>query len=157
MRLLMDADCLIKLTKAGLKGFMCQHEEITIPVEVKIEVVDVGKEKGHPDAELVEKNITKGLVSLAKEITTGHLKGDAALIATFNKGRYGAIATDDAKLIRMLGSAGIPYILPALLIYSVYKRGLIDHGTGMNWLSRLSAFISEDEYTMTKLLMEERS
>jgi hypothetical protein len=85
------------------------------------------------------------------------LKGDAALIATFNKGRYGAIATDDAKLIRMLGSAGIPYILPALLVYSVYKRGLIDQRTGMNWLSRLSAFISEDEYTMTKLLMEERS
>ena len=153
----MDADCLIKLTKAGLKEFICKHEEITIPVEVKIEVVDVGKEKGHPDAELVEKNITKGLVSLAKEITTGHLKGDAALIATFNKGRYGAIATDDAKLIRMLGSAGIPYILPALLVYSVYKRGLIDQRTGMNWLSRLSAFISEDEYTMTKLLMEERS
>ena len=157
MKLLMDADCLIKLTKAGLKEFICKHEEITIPVEVKIEVVDVGKEKGHPDAELVEKNITKGLVSLAKGITTGHLKGDAALIATFNKGRYGAIATDDAKLIRMLGSAGIPYILPALLVYSVYKRGLIDQRTGMNWLSRLSTFISEDEYTMTKLLMEERS
>ena len=53
----MDADCLIKLTKAGLKEFICKQEKIVIPGTVKREVVDAGKSKGHPDAELIEENI----------------------------------------------------------------------------------------------------
>jgi hypothetical protein len=33
----MDSDCLIKLTKAGLKEYICQEYEITIPAVVKKE------------------------------------------------------------------------------------------------------------------------
>ena len=117
----MDADCLIKLTKAGLKEFICQHEEIVIPRSVKQEVVDAGKTKSHPDADLVEKNIHKGLITLSKELTLNHGKGDQALIAVFKQGRYRAIATDDAKFIRILRGAGIPFVLPASLIYAIYK------------------------------------
>jgi len=157
MKILMDADCLIKLTKAGLKEFVCQHEKITIPGIVKQEVVDAGKLKGHADADLVDKNIRNGLIDLAKEATLNHVKGDQALIAAFKQGRYVAVATDDAKLIRILQAAGIPFVLPALLIYAIYRKGLIDEATGLNWLDRLSPFISEEEYSMTKLLLEERS
>ncbi|MGC8979645.1 MAG: hypothetical protein ACP5K4_10050 [Caldisericum sp.] len=145
---------MIKLTKAGLKELICQHDKITIPRIVKQEVVDTGKRKGYPDADLIEKNITNGLIALAKEPASNHLKGDQALIATFKQGRYSAVATDDAKLIRILRAAGIPFILPALLIYALYRKGLIDQETGLNWLKRLLPFISEDEYSMTKLLLE---
>jgi len=157
MKILMDADCLIKLTKAGLKEFICQHKKIAIPAIVKQEVVDAGKRKGYTDADLIEKNIRNGLIALAKEAALNHVKGDQALIATFKQGRYAGIATDDAKLIRILRAAGIPFILPALLIYLIYRKGLIDQVTGLNWLDRLSAFISEEEYSMTKHLLEERS
>ena len=37
MKILMDSDCLIKLTKAGLKEYICQEYEITIPAVVKKE------------------------------------------------------------------------------------------------------------------------
>jgi rRNA-processing protein FCF1 len=114
MKILMDADCLIKLTKAGLKEFICRHEKIAIPGIVKREVVDAGKAKGYPDADLVEKNIQDGLIALAKEATLNHVGGDQALIVTFKQGRYVAVATDDAKLTRVLRAAGIPFILPAL-------------------------------------------
>ena len=154
MKILMDADCLIKLTKAGLKEFISQHEKIAVPETVKREVVDAGKSKGYTDADLVEKNIHNGLIALAKEAVMNHGKGDQALITTFKQGRYAAIATDDAKLIRFLRGAGIPFILPALLIYAIYRKGLIDQATGLNWLHRLLPFISEEEYSMTKLLME---
>jgi len=157
MKILMDADCLIKLTKAGLKEFICQHEKIAIPATVKREVVDVGKSKGHTDADLVDKNLRNGLIALAKESALNHVKGDQALVATFNHERYVTVATDDAKLIRILRAAGIPFILPALIIYAIYRKGLIDQATSLNWLDRLSPFISEDEYSMTKLLLEERS
>jgi hypothetical protein len=67
------------------------------------------------------------------------------------------VATDDAKLIRILRAAGIPFLLPALLIYAIYNKDLIDQATGLDWLDRLSPFISEEEYSVTKLLLEERS
>ncbi len=35
MKILMDADCLIKLTKAGLKEHVCRQDEIIIPSIVK--------------------------------------------------------------------------------------------------------------------------
>ena len=157
MKILMDADCLIKLTKAGLKEFICQHEKIAIPGIVKREVVDAGKSRGYPDADLVDKNIRNGLIALAKEAEFNHMKGDQALVATFKQGRYTAVATDDAKLIRFLRAAGIPFVFPALLIYAIYNKDLIDQATGLNWLDRLSPFISEEEYSVTKLLLEERS
>jgi rRNA-processing protein FCF1 len=155
MQILMDSDCLIKLTKAGLKESICKQERIIIPETVKREVVDAGRRKGHPDAELIEENIRHGLITLAKEVAPGHVKGDQALVTMFKRGRYTAVATDDAKLARILRATGIPFVFPALLILSICRRGAIDKGKGLNWLERLSPFISEEEYSVTKLLLEE--
>jgi len=157
MKILMDADCLIKLAKAGLKESVCQEEQIVIPRIVKKEVVDAGKRKGLPDADAVEKNIKNGMIALEEEALPSTLKGDQALVASFKRGTYGSIATDDGRLIRMLRATGIPSILPGLLIHSLYKKGVIDRLTGLNWLERLSPFISDDEYSMTKLLLGGKS
>lgn len=156
MKILMDADCLIKLTKAGLKECICEHVEIFIPDIVKKEVVNAGKNKGCPDADSVERNISDNIIRVAQE-SSKHIKGDQALIETFKRGRYDGVATDDAKLLRFLGSMGIPFILPGLFIYSFYQRGLIDPVAALNWLEKLSPFISEDESSMVKLLMEKKS
>ena len=156
MKILMDSDCLIKLTKAGLKEYICQQYEVTIPAIVKKEVVDAGKSKGFPDAELVEKNIQKNILQVAGKESLPHIKGDQALIEVFKRGRYEAIATDDAKLIRFLRSTGLRFILPGLLIYSLYQRNSIDRLTALNWLEKLSPSISEDEYSMVKFILEEK-
>jgi rRNA-processing protein FCF1 len=157
MKILMDADCLIKLTKAGLKENISQHYEIAIPLVVKEEVVEAGKIKGVPDAELVEKNIQKNIIRVAGKKSLIHVKGDQALMEIFKRGQYDLVATDDAKLTRLLKSMAIPYILPGLLIYSLYQRNIIDKVDAKNWLEELSFFISEDEHSMIKLLLEERS
>ncbi|MCD4788258.1 MAG: hypothetical protein K8R09_08570 [Desulfobacterales bacterium] len=62
MKLLMDADCLIRLTKAGLKDFVGNRDTIFIPDVVQKEVVDAGKEKGCPDAFIVKKNIKANII-----------------------------------------------------------------------------------------------
>ena len=115
------------------------------------------EKKGLPDADAVERNIHNGLISLVEGALPGYPKGDQALIVSFKRGNYGAIATDDGKLIRILRAADIPFILPGLLIYLLYKKDVIDRVNGLNWLEKLSAFISEDEYSMTKLLLEGKS
>lgn len=154
MKILMDADCLIKLTRAGLKEPVCLQYEIIIPKVVKKEVVDAGKAKGVTDAELVEKNIQKGIIKVTGRETSPHIKGDQALVESFQRGRYDALATDDTKLIRLLRSIGIPYILPGLFIYSLYEKNVIDQKTALNCLEVLSPLISEDEYSVIKFLLE---
>jgi len=156
MKLLMDADCLIKLTKAGLKETICRHYEITIPPIVKNEVVDAGKAKDCPDAEAVEKNIKNGLIRVGREKTLDHRKGDHALAESFKKGQYDGIATDDAKLIRFLRATGISFVVPGLLIYLLSQQEIIGLEAAFDSLKALSAFISEDEYTMTTLLLEKK-
>ena len=154
MKVLMDSDCLIKLTKAGLKEEICKQFEIFIPFTVRKEVVDAGKSKGLPDAELVEKNIQNDFVRITGKVSSVHLKGDQALIEIFKQGRYELIATDDAKLIRLLKSINIPYILPGLFIYFLYQRNIVNRATAMNWLEKISILISEDEHSMMKFLLE---
>lgn len=154
MKILMDADCLIKVTKAGFKDHVCRHDEIVIPTTVKKEVVDVGKAKGCLDADLVEKNIQNDLIRVSGEESLGYVKGDQALIEIFKQTQYDAIATDDAKLVRLLKSASIPFILPGIIIYSLYQRNIIDRPTALNWIDKLSDFISDDEYSMVKILVE---
>lgn len=150
----MDSDCLIKLAKAGLKEHICRQYDITIPAIVKKEVVDAGKIKGSPDAESVEKNIKNDTLRVAGRKSLPNIKGDQALIEIFKRGGYDAIATDDAKLIRLLRSTGIPFILPGLFIYSLYQRNIINKITSLDWLESLSTFISEDEHSMIKFLLE---
>jgi len=156
MKILMDADCLIKITKAGIKEKVCRQFEVVIPLTIKEEVVDAGKAKSHPDADLVEKNINAGLIVLESGKSSKRRKGDRALLEAFKNSQYTAVATDDAKLTRLFRATGIPFILPALLIFSVWKRGAIDQTTALNWLEKLSVFISEDEYSMVRLLLEEK-
>lgn len=153
MKILMDSDCLIKLTKGGIKELVCRHYKIFIPKIVKKEVVDCGKIKGHPDADLVEKNIESGIIRIEKE-STRHIKGDQALVEIFHSGKYDRIATDDVKLIRHLKSAAIPLILPGIFIYSLFQRKIITRKNALSKLNRLSAFISDDEYSTIQLLLE---
>ena len=155
MKSLKDADCLIKLTKAGLKEDVCQHFQLMIPVAVEREVVDAGKAKGWPDADSIEKNIRKDLLKVTKEKASGRIGGDQTLVEISQKGRYDIVATD-AKLVRILRSAGIPFIIPGLLIYSLFRKGEIGVDVALNWLERLSPFVSNEEYSTVRLLLEER-
>ncbi len=157
MKILMDSDCLIKLTKAGLKEEICKQFGVTIPFTVKMEVVDIGKSKDLKDADLVEKNIENGFIQITGKLSSAHLKGDQALIEVFKRGQHDLIATDDAKLTRMLKSMAIPHILPGLLICFLCQRNIVSKATALNWLEKLSDFISEDEYSMAKFLLEEKS
>lgn len=153
MRLLMDADCLIKLTKAGLKELVAENATICIPGTVKREVVDAGKIKGCADAFAVEQNLSFGIIDVI-ESHLDYTKGDHASVAFFEKEKYDAVATDDAKLTRHLKAHGIRFILPGLIVYQLQKEGRITSNTAHWALDQLSGFISEDEFSMTRLLLE---
>ena len=153
MKLLMDADCLIKLTKAGLKELVVIKYSVFIPESIKREVVDAGKKKDCVDAFAVEKNIESELIAVI-DATVKVEKGDQALIAVYRNEDYDAIATDDVRLSHHLKALNIPFILPGLIVYRLLKDGKIDYKTTLWVLYQLSEFISEDEFATVRLLME---
>ena len=153
MKLLMDADCLIKLTKAGLKELVVIKYSVFIPESIKREVVDAGKKKDCADAYAVEKNIESKLIAVT-DAPVKVEKGDQALIAVYRNEDYDAIATDDVRLSQHLKALNITFILPGLIVYRLLKDGKIDYKTALWALYQLSEFISEDEFATVKLLME---
>ena len=120
---------------------------------VQREVVEAGKAKGCADAFVVEENIQNHMITLTKA-SLKYTKGDEALIGLFRKGKYDAVATDDAKLARLLRISKIPFILPGLLIYHLLQDDIIDVKAALWALKQLAEFISEDEYSTVRLLME---
>ena len=153
MKLFMDADCLIKLTKSGLKGLVVTHCTVCLPRIIEREVVDSGKKKECADAVVVERNITQGRVKV-DQTPSQHKSGDDALIDLFPHSEMDAVATDDTKLARKLRTNGIPYILPALIIYKLAESKSISFEEARSALNRLADFISSDEYATVSILLE---
>jgi rRNA-processing protein FCF1 len=156
MKLLMDADCLIKLTKAGLNEVVCDHDQVAIPEAVRREVVDEGRARGFADAEVVERNLQRGVRTT---VTVGDppqtAEGDDGLVEQYRDGGHDLVATDDAKLQRRLRGLGVPCVVPALLVYRLRRRGILDGEAARAALAALAPFISHDELSTVRLLLEE--
>ena len=103
--------------------------------------------------DLVEENIAAKRLQVARGASSDRT-GDDALMRTFRGGRYDAVATDDRKLIRLLKPADVPSVLPGTIIYFIPQRGLVTREIALRDLDQLSQFISEDEYSTVKLLLE---
>lgn len=148
----MDADCIIKITKAGLKEAVLNFFDTFVVDEVKLDVVDEGLGKGYPDAKVVEENIEKNKIKIVQ--SPKRVKGDAAIIGVFNKKEYDLVGTDDKQLIKRLMALGIPHVVPGILLYLIYKEGKIEKQKAISFLEKLSSYISDDEYSIVKFLIE---
>jgi len=143
MNVLMDADCLIKFTKAGIKEAVCTRLSVVIPQVVKREVIDLGK--NHPDSMVIKDNLDKGLLSLSG-VEMQDVKGEVAALAIFQKGGFDAILSDDKRFVRRLRALDVPYITPAVCIVILLKQGKFTLPEALEKLELLRPLISSDEY-----------
>jgi rRNA-processing protein FCF1 len=151
MKVLMDTDCLIKLTKSMLKELVCGNFSVIIPQIVKEEVVDNAKE--HPDAAIIKRNIETGLLTINKMRSSAQ-KGEDAVFAIFHHGKFDAVCSDDKSFIKRLRLFDIPYITPSVFIAILLKKGKLTIKEANKKLDSLSPFVSEDEYNAVKLVLE---
>jgi len=151
MNVLMDADCLIKFTKAGLKESVCTHLSVVIPLIVKREVIDHGK--NHPDSIVIKNNLDNGLLSLSG-VESQDEKGEEAALAIFQKGGFDTILSDDKRFVRRLRALGIPYLTPAVCIVLLLKQLKINLPDALKKLESLRPFISSDEYNTVKWALD---
>ncbi len=151
MKLIMDSDCLIKLTKAGLKETVCRHFNVDIPALVKHEIVDSGG--SHGDAEIIAANIKRDLIKV--QVDKRHYeKGEDAALTAFTEGKYDAICSDDRKFLKVLQAVGAPHATPAVLLCLLAMQKHISAAEGRKHLEKLKAYISGDEYAVARLKLE---
>ena len=151
-KLLIDADCIIKITKAGLKATILDCFDAYMLEKVRQEVVEEGLEKGCEYAMVVKNNIIKGKLKIVESLID--VSGDEAIIRTFNRTEYDFVGTDDKKFIKKLKVLDIPYLVPGLLIYHLFQLNEITKEEGLYFLEKLSLFISDDEYQIVRFLLE---
>lgn len=151
MKILMDADCLIKLTKAKVKELVCKNYTVIIPDKVKEEAVDNAVE--HSDAFIIKENLERGLLTVSKSLFSSQ-KGEDAVLSIYKHGGFTAICSDDRRFIKRLQFFDIPYITPAVFIAMLLKKGEMKKEEAFDKLELLSPFISDDEYNMVRLILE---
>ena len=124
--LVFNSTPLIYLSKSGLSGIIesLPEEKLTSPL-VKVEVVDMGKQKGVPDAIVLEKLFENGVFKLCNPKdklflsrlykTRGLHAADAEVLALSKE--HGGLAVIDDEVARKtakvykISYAGTPYIL----------------------------------------------
>lgn len=147
----MDADCLIKLTKSKLKELVCNNFSVVMPKLVKEEIIDNAKE--HPDSAIIKENLQKGWLKL-DQVSSSFKKGEDAVFAVFQQGKFDAICTDDKRFIKKLRLFDIPYITPVVFIAILLRNGKLTIKDARKRLESLSPFVSDDEYNAAKLILD---
>jgi hypothetical protein len=162
MRILLDSDALVKLTKAGIKELVAETFSISIPEAVRVEVVEEGKLCGHPDAISVEQNIAAGRIRIEQvasleppeaDLFSG---GDRAIVSLSLTRTFAATVTDDAALLDRLKSLGVSATVPAALLLAVGRRRRLAGKRVLALLESLRPYISMDEYVTFRLVLERR-
>ena len=164
MRVAMDADCLIKLTKGGAKDDVSLCVQIIIPEVVEVETVDQGKTGGYPDSLEIERNIRTGKIRVEQTCETEEVQliaetlrlrgGEVKVYSVFHGGEFLAIASDDQKFMRKMEEIGVPCITPTALIIHTWRRNVIDRERALELLQRISAYVSDEEYVLSRLEIE---
>jgi predicted nucleic acid-binding protein len=151
MKLVMDSDALIKLTKAGAKETILNNIEVCIPPFVMKETTE-GKEK-YPDALKIEENISKGLLKVGKPckntfIEKLEIKGGEAQVLMLYDGFEGfsAISSDDGKFLNLLENLNVPYLTPTSIIVYLLKRGAVKKEEAKKHIENLRDMVSDEEY-----------
>jgi hypothetical protein len=151
MKIAMDADCLIKLTKAGLKEKVCECMNVIIPCEVKRETVD--QAAGHADALVIAENIEAGLLHVFGN-AHGKRKGETAVLELYHSRKCDAIGSDDHQFLGHLKVMGVPFVVPATLVILMLRNGGLDLREARNSLAALKAHISDEEYAMATISLQ---
>lgn len=150
MKIVMDADCLIKLTKTGLKERVCEAWQVTIPAMVRHETVE--QAPALPDAIRIRENITAGRVSVVGGGSRTK-RGEEAVLQLYRAGGFDAVATDDARFIRVLRGLSIPYAVPAVVVVRLRQNGVLSKDEAGQALAALRPYISADEHAAAQLML----
>lgn len=154
MKIVMDSDVLIKLTKTGSKEIIVSSLEVFIPERVHEETVIESEDCS--DARTIQKNINEGKIYVSG--SPGHDKGEIEALRLYRSGGFELIVSDDRKFLNHLERINIPYLTSSsLIVYLLYKKRLTKKDT-TKYIDSLKVHISRDQYrtAMSEVLRWEK-
>ena len=154
MVILLDADGLIKLSRAGVLEQVAQAFQCIIPDVVYHEAVTKAKERQYRDAEEIER-IVQLAIAIRRTATAevpelGLGAGETAVLAlaTQHEGEF-TIVSDDRRFLAFMARQEIPFLSPADLIAVMARRGILTMDDAREALERLRPSIREAAYIET--------
>lgn len=156
MKVIMDSDSLIKLTRAKAKEVVLKNIEVYIPPKVFEETVTMPKLEGYPDAFLIEDNLKKGLLTIGnfeenqsveemiKRLGMGH--GEADVFRLYKSGSFDVISSDDRRFLKIIDALDVSYMTPSALILYLFNKKLLSKVDAKTYFNNLKEMISDEEY-----------
>ncbi len=144
MKIVVDSDALIKLTKTGSKEAIVGLLEVSIPKKVYEETVT--ESKGCPDANKIQENVNNGKIQVQGLLP--HDKGEFEALKLYRSGGFELIVSDDRKFLNYLDRNGIPYLTSSsIIVYLLYKNKITKEDT-IKYIENLKMYISKRQYLM---------
>ena len=165
--LILDADGLIKLHRAGVLELLARHYECTIPSAVYQEAVVNAGDK-YPDSQQIDRIIQVSMKvaqspldywSYWEDIPINIGAGERQALTLFMGSTSiepTTIISDDAAFLRLLATHSIPFLSPIDMILTMVKQGVLTQEMAKVALNLVKPMTNPDEYQRAIACLEER-
>lgn len=145
MRLILDADAIIKLNRAGILADVVQAYECLITQSIYEEVVLVGRAKGYVDAEPID-----GILIHARHIDvegnierTGLGRGERSILVALRAWPESAVVTDDHRFMSALSRLAVLTLPSIAVVVLLVREGLMAIADGLRIVDAMEPYVSD--------------
>lgn len=161
MKILLDADASIKLTKIGIIESFASGFQVILTGEVYEEQVTAGLKRNLDDAKQMKKFVLDGIITVSKnddksdEYENSRLgNGEKSVINHYLANDIDLIVSDDEAFLKVLDAKDIPFIPVAGVILMCMQKGIITRDESFKYLERLSPMIRDENMYYIKSKIE---
>ena len=161
VRILLDADASIKLTKVGVIESFVSGFEVILTSEVYDEHVIAGLKRNYSDAKKMDKLVSDGNVVVAEVSNDPPIydnfrlgRGEKSVLNYFLANGVDLIISDDEAFLKILDQFEIPFIPVAGAILMCVIHGLISNEKGLKYLELLKPMTKDEHMFYIKSKIE---
>jgi len=151
VRLLIDADGLIKLHRAGVLSHALRTFACAIPQAVYDEVVVKGRARLHGDADAIGTTLAGTTTILPTEShqdpsEAGLGAGELGILGLLSGDFDSIVVSDDRRFLSVLKAMGVRFLTPADVLTMLWRRGVLTTIEAREALERLRPLIRSAAY-----------